>query len=442
MSVQSGKAQKPPRSNGVPEVLSFGCRLNALEAEAMRLAAGQAGHNDVLIVNTCAVTNEAVRQARQSIRRAARDNPDRPIVVTGCAAQIDPATFSAMPEVSHVIGNGEKTNPSTWNRLSFADDLMPRVQVNDIMALDETAHYFVSSAGLDAMEGRARAFVEVQNGCDHRCTFCIIPYGRGPSRSAPAGEVVQQIQRLVDNGYKEAVLTGVDITSWGDDLPGKPVFGKLVQQILKHVPDLARLRISSIDCIEADPALLEAIACDTRLMPHMHLSLQAGDDLILKRMKRRHLRDDAIRFCQDMRKARPDMIFGADIIAGFPTETEEMFAQSLDLVDACGLTFLHVFPFSPRPGTPAAKMPMQPRDVVKDRARRLREKGDHVLQAHLQAQHGKRLQVLTERKGLARAADFTPLRCGDLPPGEILEVVVQGDNGAELLAVPVDGPPS
>lgn len=421
-----------------PEVLSFGCRLNALESEAMRLAAQDAGHDNLLIVNTCAVTNEAARQARQSIRRAARDNPGRRIVVTGCAAQIDPDSFAAMPEVSRVVGNADKAKPAMWQGLDMSGEDMPRAQVNDIMALDETAHYFVASAGLEAMEGRARAFVEVQNGCDHRCTFCIIPYGRGPSRSAPAGDVVQQIQRLVDNGYKEVVLTGVDITSWGHDLPGKPSFGKLVQQILKLVPDLARLRISSIDCIEADAALLECIAGDRRLMPHMHLSLQAGDDMILKRMKRRHLRDDAIAFCHDVRKARPDMVFGADIIAGFPTETEEMFLQSLDLVDACGLMMLHVFPFSPRPGTPAARMPMQSRDIVKDRARRLREKGEAAMATHLKAQHGKILRVLTESKGLARAEDFTLVRCGDFPPGDLIDVRVHGNDGAVLLAEPLN----
>ena len=426
--------------NSGPQVLTFGCRLNALESEAMRLAASSAGHDDVLIVNTCAVTNEAVRQARQGIRRAARDNPGQRIVVTGCAAQVDPEMFAAMPEVASVIGNADKAKPATWNALDLCADDVPRARVNDIMALDETAHFFVSGTELDGMEGRSRAFVEVQNGCDHRCTFCIIPYGRGPSRSAPAGDVVQQIQKLVDNGYREVVLTGVDITSWGHDLPGKPAFGRLVQQVLRHVPDLQRLRISSIDCIEADEALLDCIATDQRLMPHMHLSLQAGDDMILKRMKRRHLRDEAIRFCEDIRKLRPDMVFGADIIAGFPTETEEMFEQSLALVDECGLTMLHVFPFSPRPGTPAARMPMQTREVVKERARRLREKGDAALRAHLQRQHGRTLRVLTESKGLSRAEDFTLVRCGDHAPGIILDVTVHGDNGSEILAAPVNVP--
>ncbi|MGE3246725.1 MAG: tRNA (N(6)-L-threonylcarbamoyladenosine(37)-C(2))-methylthiotransferase MtaB [Beijerinckiaceae bacterium] len=424
----SGRDQSPP------DVLSFGCRLNALEAAAMRKAAQNAGHGDLLIVNTCAVTNEAVRQARQSIRRAARDNPQRRIVVTGCAAQIDPESFAAMPEVAGVIGNADKAKPATWTALEFGGIELPRARVNDIMALEETAHYFVAGAGLDGMEGRSRAFVEVQNGCDHRCTFCIIPYGRGPSRSAPAGDVVQQIQRLVDNGYNEVVLTGVDMTSWGHDLPGKPSFGRLVQQILKHVPDLPRLRISSIDCIEADEALLEAIESDRRLMPHLHLSLQAGDDMILKRMKRRHLRADAIRFCDDIRKRRPDVVFGADIIAGFPTETEAMFEQSLALVDECGLTFLHVFPFSPRPGTPAARMPMLPKDIVKERARRLRDKGDAAHAAHLQTQHGKTLTLLTENKGLARAEDFTLVRTGQHEPGMLVQALVTGNDGSALIA--------
>jgi len=433
---------KPARGPCAPEVQTFGCRLNALEAEAMRNAAAAAGHKDVLIVNTCAVTGEAVRQARQSIRRAARDNPKKTIVVTGCAAQIDPESFTNMPEVASVIGNADKAKPQTWSGLrqqfDFTGDAMPRARVNDIMALEQSGHYFVASSGLDAMAGRARAFVEVQNGCDHRCTFCIIPYGRGPSRSAPAGDVVQQVQRLVDSGHCEVVLTGVDMTSWGHDLPGSPSFGKLVAQILKHVPDLPRLRISSIDCIEADAALLECMAGDERLMPHLHLSLQAGDDMILKRMKRRHLRDDAIRFCEDLRRLRPEIAFGADIIAGFPTETEAMFEQSIDLVDACGLTFLHVFPFSPRPGTPAARMPMLPREVIRDRARRLREKGSSALARHLAAQHGRTLQVLTESKGLARAADFTQVRCGERAAGKLIDVRISGDDGVALFGAPTE----
>ncbi len=420
-----------------PEVLSFGCRLNALEAEAMRQAAGNAGHTDILIVNTCAVTNEAVRQARQSIRRAARENPARRIVVTGCAAQIDPAGFAQMPEVASIIGNAEKAIPATWAGLDLNDPAAPRARVNDIMTLDETAHYFVTGTDLDAMAGRSRAFVEVQNGCDHRCTFCIIPFGRGPSRSAAAGDIVQQIQRMVDNGYKEVVLTGVDITSWGHDLPGTPSFGKLVRQILKHVPDLLRLRISSIDCIEPDDALMECLAGDKRLLPHLHLSLQAGDDMILKRMKRRHLREDAIRFCHDVRKLRPDMVFGADIIAGFPTETEAMFDQSLKLIDECGLTFLHVFPFSARAGTPAARMPSQSGKIIKERAKRLRDKGQSALHAHLARQHGKIIRVLGENSTIGHAEDFTPVHLPAAMPGQLLTMRVTGHDDTALFAEPV-----
>ncbi|MBX9739164.1 MAG: tRNA (N(6)-L-threonylcarbamoyladenosine(37)-C(2))-methylthiotransferase MtaB, partial [Beijerinckiaceae bacterium] len=360
------------------EVVTFGCRLNAVESEAVRRAAEGAGHRDTIVFNTCAVTQEAVRQARQSIRRAARQRPGAAIVVTGCAAQIDPQSFADMPEVTTVMGNDDKARPSAW--LDLARDGAARV--NDLFALPETAHHFVAGA-VDSIEGQTRAFVEVQNGCDHRCTFCIIPFGRGPSRSAPAGDVVAQIRRLCANGYREAVLTGVDITSWGHDLPGAPSFGKLVKQILRHAPELERLRVSSIDCIEADDDLLDVLASEPRFMPHLHLSLQAGDDMILKRMKRRHLRADAIAFCRDVRAARPDIVFGADFIAGFPTETEEMFARTLDLVDACGLTHLHVFSFSPRPGTPAARMPQVAPEVARERARRLRELGSERMAGHL-----------------------------------------------------------
>ncbi len=327
---------------------TFGCRLNAYETEAMKELAEAAGVEDAIVVNTCAVTAEAVRKARQDIRRMRRDNPNAKIIVTGCAAQTEPETFAAMAEVDHVVGNSEKMQAETWK--GFAPDLIgqtERVIVDDIMSVTETAGHLIDGFG------RHRAYVQVQNGCDHRCTFCIIPYGRGNSRSVPAGVVVDQIKRLVDRGFNEVVLTGVDLTSWGDDLPGTPPLGDLVRRILKLVPDLPRLRISSIDSIEADPALMEAIATEPRLMPHLHLSLQAGDDMILKRMKRRHLRDDAIRFCEEALKLRPDMTYGADIIAGFPTETEEMFENSLKLVEECQLTWLHVFPYSPRPGTPA-----------------------------------------------------------------------------------------
>ncbi len=418
------------------DVVTFGCRLNTIESEAMRRAAESAGHDDVVIVNTCAVTGEAVRQARQTIRRIAREEPQRKIVVTGCAAQIDPKMFADMPQVARVIGNADKAKPQTWAALDFADDLAPRTRVNDIIALPETAHHFVASGSVDAIEGHTRAFVEVQNGCDHRCTFCIIPYGRGPSRSAPAGEVVEQCRRLVANGYREIVLTGVDITSWGHDLPGAPEFGKLVKTILRHVPELLRLRISSIDCIEADDDLRDCIASEERLMPHLHLSLQAGDDLILKRMKRRHLRDDAIRFCADIRRLRPDMTFGADIIAGFPTETDEMFRRSLDLVADCGLTFLHVFPYSPRPGTPAARMPQVPHGEIRERARRLREYGAEALQAHLARLVGRRADVLTEAGEVARLPDFTPVRLQGFERGQIVEIDITGHDGAMLRGVP------
>ena len=415
------------------DVVTFGCRLNAVESEAIRRAARAAGHEDLVVFNTCAVTQEAVRQARQAIRRTRRERPDARIVVTGCAAQIDPQGFAEIAD--SVIGNADKAKPAIWAGLAVA----PMTTVNDIMALPETAHHFVAGA-VDAIEGQTRAFVEIQNGCDHRCTFCIIPYGRGPSRSAPAGEIVDQIARLTANGYREAVLTGVDLTSWGQDLPGTPKLGRLVKQILKHVPQLERLRLSSIDCIEADAELFDAIATQPRLMPHLHLSLQAGDDMILKRMKRRHSRDEAIGFCRDVRRLRPDMVFGADIIAGFPTETEDMFAMSLDLVEACGLTHLHVFPFSPRPGTPAARMPQIAREVVKRRAELLRAAGAARLKAHLGAQTGKTLRVLTERGGTGRAEDFTLVRTGALAAGGIVDMTVSGHDGTALLCETAPAP--
>ncbi len=411
------------------KVVTFGCRLNAVESEAIRRAAGAAVREETIVFNTCAVTGEAVRQARQAIRRAAREHPAARIVVTGCAAQIEPGAFAAMPQVAAVMGNSDKARPQAW--LDLARD--GRAQVNDLFALPETAHHFVAGA-VDSIEGQTRAFVEVQNGCDHRCTFCVIPFGRGPSRSAPAGDVVRQIENLVGNGYREAVLTGVDITSWGADLPGAPSFGKLVKQILRHVPALERLRISSIDCIEADEDLRDALANEPRLAPHLHLSLQAGDDMILKRMKRRHLRADAIRFCADMRAARPDIVFGADFIAGFPTETDDMFARTLDLVDACGLTHLHVFPFSPRPDAPAARMPQVPREIARARAQTLREKGAARLAAHLDAQVGKRLRVLCERGGLGHAADFTETATPGLPAGAMLDLPIVGHDGRRLIA--------
>ena len=351
-----------------PIFSTLGCRLNAYETEAMKDLAAGAGITDAVVVNTCAVTAEAVRKAKQEIRRLRRQNPDATLIVTGCAAQVEPETFAAMPEVSLVIGNTEKMRAATWASLKVPGltGATERIQVDDIMSVTETAGHLIDGFG------RHRAFVQVQNGCDHRCTFCIIPYGRGNSRSVPAGVVVDQIKRLIDKGFQEIVLTGVDLTSWGADLPGAPRLGDLVMRILRLVPDLPRLRISSIDSIEADENLMQAIATQSRLMPHLHLSLQAGDDMILKRMKRRHLRDDAVRFCEETRKLRPDIVFGADVIAGFPTETEEMFQNSLKLITDCGLTFLHVFPYSARKGTPAARMPAVHGPLIKDRAARLR----------------------------------------------------------------------
>ena len=418
------------------DILTLGCRLNIVESEAMRQSAEKAGHRNTIIVNTCAVTGEAVRQARQTIRKAKRDNPAAKVVVTGCAAQIEPNTFAAMNEVDLVLGNEAKTTPATWADLSF--DAPDKLHVTDIMRVKETAPAFVNGYA-----ERTRAFVEVQNGCDHRCTFCIIPYGRGNARSVPMGVAVDQIKQLVDQGYREVVLTGVDLTSYGPDLPGSPKLGDLVQQILKHVPSLDRLRLSSIDSIEADPALVEAIASEQRLMPHLHLSLQTGDDMILKRMKRRHLRDDAIRFCQDMRGARPDLVYGADIIAGFPTETEAMFENSLKLVDECGLTFLHVFPFSPRQGTPAARMPQLDRPTIKERADRLREKGRDALARHLASQAGTTQPVLIERvaDGLARGripayTEVAIATSGNGPEvGSIVPVTITGHEGQRLTGV-------
>ncbi len=416
------------------DVLTFGCRLNTVESEMMRRAAQDAGLGDVVLVNTCAVTGEAVRQARQAIRRARRERPGARILVTGCAAQTEPDTFADMPEVDLVLGNDQKLNVDAYRDAAhdFGIGQTERVKVNDIFSVRETAGHLI-----EGIEGRTRAFVQVQNGCDHRCTFCIIPYGRGASRSVPTGAVVDQVKRLVDNGYREVVLTGVDITSWGSDLPGQPQLGRLVQAILRHVPDLARLRISSIDSVEADAALLDAVASEARVMPHLHLSLQAGDDMILKRMKRRHLRDDAIRFCTDIRARRPDMVFGADLIAGFPTETEAMFEQSLKIVEECGLTHLHVFPFSPRKGTPAAKMPPVDRAIVKERAARLRAAGDIALARHLDGEIGEQRAVLVEKAGLGRTEAFTLIRLDQGEPGDILPVRVAGHDGKTLIAEPL-----
>ena len=389
--------------------LTLGCRLNAYESEVMRGHAEAAGLTDAVIVNTCAVTSEAVRQARQAIRRARRERPDAAIIVTGCAAQIDPTSFAEMPEVTRVIGNAEKMKAETFIGLDIAET--PRVQVNDIMSVRETAAHLV-----DGIDGRARAFVQVQTGCDHRCTFCIIPYGRGNSRSVPAGEVVDQVKRLVGTGHYEIVLTGVDLTSWGADLPNAPKLGNLVARILKLVPDLKQLRLSSIDAIEIDQALFELIAHEPRIAPHLHLSFQSGDDMILKRMKRRHSRADAINLCNRLRAARPEIAFGADLIAGFPTETDEMFANTLASVDECGIDYLHVFPYSPRPQTPAAKMPQVARDVVKVRAARLREKGVERLSLRLDRHAGQAVMALVESGNRARLPDFAPVRIEGISP--------------------------
>ncbi len=393
----------------------------------MQELANGAGLSDSVIINTCAVTAEAVRKARQDIRKRRRDNPNAKIIVTGCAAQIDPESFAGMDEVDHVVGNSEKMDPATWGALATGGT--EPVQVNDIMSVTETAGHLIDGFG------RHRAYVQVQNGCDHRCTFCIIPYGRGNSRSVPAGVVVDQIKRLVDRGFNEVVLTGVDMTSWGADLPGTPQLGHLVTRILKLVPDLPRLRISSIDSIEVDDALMEAIATEARLMPHLHLSLQHGDDLILKRMKRRHLRDDAIRFTEDARKHRPGITFGADIIAGFPTETDAHFENSLRLVEDCNLTWLHVFPYSPRPGTPAARMPQVNGVTIKSRATMLRAKGAEAVQTHLTAQIGGTRSILMERADMGRTEHFTEVALStDQIPGQIVTATITGSQNDRLTA--------
>lgn len=424
------------------DVLTFGCRLNTAESEVIRREAEAAGLGSTVVINTCAVTAEAVRQARQAIRKARRENGDARIVVTGCAAQIEPETFAGMDEVDLVLGNAEKLDPAAWRRVAgdnrppglsghpdFGLSAAEKIRVNDIMAVKETAAHLI-----EGIEGRTRAFVQVQNGCDHRCTFCVIPYGRGPSRSVPMGAVVSEIRRIVANGTPEVVLTGVDLTSYGQDLPGAPRLGELVTRILKLVPELPRLRLSSIDSIEVDPSLMRAIAEEGRLMPHFHLSLQAGDDMILKRMKRRHLSADAVAFCDAVRRLRSDVVFGADFIAGFPTETEEMFANTLAHIEDCGLTYLHVFPFSPRRGTPAARMPQLPRDVVKARAERLRAAGDARLARHLAAEIGATRQVLIERDGLGRTEQFTPTLIQGGRPGEVLPARITGFDGTRLVA--------
>ncbi|MBS0297186.1 MAG: tRNA (N(6)-L-threonylcarbamoyladenosine(37)-C(2))-methylthiotransferase MtaB [Proteobacteria bacterium] len=409
------------------DVVTFGCRLNAYESEVVRARAAEDGLSNAVVFNTCAVTAEAVRQARQAIRKARRERPDARLIVTGCAAQIDPEAFAAMPEVDQVLGNGLKTVAGSYAKVEAPQ----RVLINDVMSVRETAGHLI-----DGLKDRARAYVEIQNGCDHRCTFCIIPYGRGNSRSAGAGEVVEQVRRLAAGGFNEVVLTGVDLTSWGADLPGQPTLGQLVARILKLVPELQRLRLSSIDAAEIDPDLMRCLAEEERLAPYLHLSLQAGDDLILKRMKRRHLRADAIRLTQAVRAVRPDVAFGADLIAGFPTESEEAFENTLRLVDDCDLAFLHVFPYSARPGTPAARMPKVAGPVVKERAARLRTKGAQALIRHLDRQVGRAVSALVERDGFARAADFTEVSVeGQAQAGAIVDLRIVGHDGSRARAV-------
>jgi len=421
-----------------PRFTTLGCRLNAYETEAMKELSAQAGLKDAVVINTCAVTAEAVRKARQEIRKLRRENPNARLIVTGCAAQTEPETFTQMDEVDAVIGNVEKMQPDTWGKLA-ADFIgeTEAVQVDDIMSVTETAGHLIDGFGT-----RSRAYVQVQNGCDHRCTFCIIPYGRGNSRSVPAGVVVEQIKRLVGRGYNEVVLTGVDLTSWGADLPMQPKLGDLVMRILKLVPDMPRLRISSIDSIEVDENLMQAIATEPRLMPHLHLSLQHGDDLILKRMKRRHLRDDAIQFCEEARRLRPDMTYGADIIAGFPTETDAHFENSLKLVEDCGLTWLHVFPYSPRQSTPAARMPQVNGRVIKDRAARLRAAGEIAVQGHLADQIGKTHHILMESSHMGRTEQFTEVNF-DAPQveGAIIPARIIGVSESRLVASPLSDRP-
>lgn len=415
-----------------PAVITLGCRLNTYESEVMRRHAEAAGLGHAIIINTCAVTSEAVRAARQTIRRAARENPGAPIVVTGCAAQTEPATFAAMPEVTRVIGNHEKMQAETWLPASLLGG-EEKVRVNDIMSVRETAAHLI-----DGMEGRARAYVQVQNGCDHRCTFCIIPYGRGNSRSVPAGEVVAQVRALAGSGHHEVVLTGVDLTSWGADLPGTPQLGNLVQRILKLAPALRSLRISSIDAIEMDEALIEAMA-EPRVAPYLHLSLQHGDDLILKRMKRRHSRTQAIQLTGRLRSVRPAIALGADIIAGFPTETEAQFENSLRLIEECDISFLHAFPYSPRSGTPAARMPQVAKPEIKSRAARLRAAGDAALVRHFERHLGSVRYALIERGPAARLPDFTQVKlerdAGE--SGRMLPVRITGHDGRQLLGTPL-----
>jgi threonylcarbamoyladenosine tRNA methylthiotransferase MtaB len=418
-----------------PKIVTFGCRLNAYESEVMRQHAQEAGLAEAVIINTCAVTAEAERQARQAIRRARREHPEARIIVTGCAAQIDPAAYAAMTEVDRVIGNAEKLRPESFDPISFDDGTAARVQVNDIMSVRETAAHLI-----DGLSARSRAFVQVQQGCDHRCTFCIIPFGRGPSRSVPLGEIVRQVRHLAARGLGEVVLTGVDITSYGQDLPGRPTLGQMVRRLLQQVPELPRLRLSSIDAVELDSDIFTLLRDEPRLMPHLHLSLQAGDDMILKRMKRRHLRADAVALCTALHSLRPDIVLGADLIAGFPTESEEMFENTLKLIEDCDLTYLHVFPYSARRGTPAAKMPQVPGALRKTRAARLRAAGAAAQERFLHHLVGSRARVLIVKPGFGHCEHFAPVELDRGQPGEILECRITALEGGVLRAKALGSP--
>jgi len=410
-------------TNSENQIVTFGCRLNIYESEVIRTRSKEAGLENAIIFNTCSVTAEAERQARQAIRKARRDHPGKTIIVTGCAVQINPERYASMPEVDRVLGNHEK-----MQTVSFSPENPQKVLVNDIMSVKETAVHLVQS-----FDDNTRAFIEVQNGCDHRCTFCTIPFGRGNSRSVPMGILFDQVRSLVDKGFTEVILTGVDVTSYGGDLPGNPTLGQMMRRLLAHVPGLKRLRLSSLDPVEVDPDLFHLIENEPRLMPHLHISLQAGADMILKRMKRRHLRDDVIKFCKKVRSLRPDVVFGADIIAGFPTETEEMFAQTLDLVQTCNLTYLHVFPYSKRPGTPAARMPQVEGPIIKERAKRLRDLGQIQLTAFLKTQMGTIQNVLTEKNKRGRAENFAPIAFQEnVEPGLLRRVKITGIADAML----------
>jgi threonylcarbamoyladenosine tRNA methylthiotransferase MtaB len=413
-----------------PDILTFGCRLNAYESEVIRAHATEAGLENLIVVNTCAVTGEAERQARQAIRRARRAHPDARIVVTGCAAQIDPDRYAAMEEVTAVLGNAEKLMAESWTALSDDGVAAPRVTVNDIMSVHETASHLISG-----FDGKARAFVQVQQGCDHRCTFCIIPFGRGPSRSVPVAEVVRQVRLLVENGFREVVLTGVDLTDYGRDLPGRPTLGSLTRRLLIHVPDLPRLRVSSLDPVEVDHELMALIGNEPRLLPFFHLSIQAGDDMILKRMKRRHSRADAVAICAEIRRLRPDAALGADLIAGFPTETDHMFDNTLALIDECGLTHLHVFPYSPRAGTPAARMPQVPMEIRRERAARLRAAGTRQMAQLLRSRESRSISVLVEKDRSGHCEHYLPVDIDrDAAAGSVVTARVQGQDGKRLMA--------